>query len=179
MRHTLIPYAEKKALHREYYTRLCVVSLFALSIVALISSAALIPAFMKASTEEVLQLHAIKIADQQKDDQTPLFKEELAAAKVLSLGLASGMKDSFLSDSIISVIAARGDSSIMGISALRVATSSIVVSVQGKAPTRNALISFKDKIQSTISAAKVDLPDEVLTQAKNVVFSFKVNIDMP
>ena len=180
MRHTLIPFIEKKALRREYYTRLCIVALFVLSIVAIIGAISLIPAFMEASVEEVSQLHSVRsLTEQQKEDQTIQLKDELTTAKITSAGLSSLITTTPLSDAIISIIATRGEAKISSIDTLRAASSSIVVTVQGTAPTRNALLAFKDKIQSTISSATVDLPDEDLTQSKNVSFSFKVTFNMP
>ncbi len=180
MRHTLIPTEEKKALHREYHIRLFVVALFALSAVSIIGMVGLFPAFMEASVEEVSQIHVVgSLAEQQKNDQTSQFKDELIAAKNISLGLSSQIKTSLLSDAVIAVVAARGDAIISSISAMRNASSTVIVSVQGSASTRKVLLAFEDKIKSTISGVTVVVPPEELVQAKNVKFSFKVYFDTP
>jgi len=180
MRHTLIPTTEKRELHREYHIRLLVVSLCALSVVSIIGIVALFPAFMEASVEEVSQIHAAgSLAEQQKNDETSQFKNELVTVKNIGLGLSSQIKTSLLSDAVIAVVAARGEATISSISAMRNASSTVIVSVQGSAATRKVLLAFEDKIKATISGVTVVVPPEELVQAKNVKFSFKVYFDTP
>ena len=98
--------------------------------------------------EEVSQIHlAGSLAEQQKNDQTSQFKDELVTAKNISLGLSEHIKTALLSDAIIAVVAARGEATISSISAIRNASSTIIVSVQGGAPTRKVLLDFGDKIK--------------------------------
>ena len=180
MRHTLIPRLEKKALHREYHTRLYVVSLFALSAVALVAIVALFPVFMSISVEEVAALHsAQQISDQQKDSGVSTLKDELSTTKAIGLGLASSMKSASLSDAISTVVAVRGEALISSIVATRNADSAIILTVTGVSPTRKGLTTFEERLTSTISGATVDLPPEELVQAKNVTFSFKVTLHTP
>ena len=177
MRHTLIPRLEKKALHHEYHTRLCIVSMFALSAVVLVAIVALFPVFISISVEEVSALHsAQEIYGQQKDSKVSTFKDELIMSKTISSGLASNMKTTLLSDAISTVLAVRGEVRISSIVAIRNADSAIVLTLSGTAPTRNGLVAFENRLISTISGATVDSSPEDLVQAKNVAFSFKVTL---
>ena len=56
------------------------------------------------------------------------------------------------------------------------ATSSIVVVIQGKAPTRELLVNFKDKLESDPLVTKVELPVSDLAKNKDISYSMKVSL---
>lgn len=179
MRHTLVPANERKALRWEYRIRLIVVYLFFASLVGLVGVGALFPAFMHARQAEQAQLNLVEQL-KQKHKSTGYTAVEDALRKdqkiVSFLNTSVPIRMSALAQSIISL---RENVRLTSFNFTPVGTTTVTVSLLGKAPTRNDLLSFKSRLENNLPGSKVELPIGVLAKSTNIDFTLEVKYKLP
>jgi hypothetical protein len=93
--------------------------------------------------------------------------------------LASSTEPEQFSTAIAAIAAIRGPVSITSFAVEQPSSSVIVVTVQGQAPTRDALLAFKDRLAGIAPGASVDLPISELARDSNIQFSVQVTESLP
>ena len=176
MLHTLLPLSERKALKAEYRVRMAIVLCFMLCLAGIIGIASLFPAFIRASTEEKTALNTIASLKKDKD-QSGLSKIEsdFSNSAVLLSALAKDSAEPQLDSLIQKIVSMRGPLVINSISLSSQSAGSVDVVLQGTAPTRDSLTTFKGKLESAAPGNKVDLPVDELRSPSNVQFSLTVH----
>ena len=178
MRHTLLLISERKRLHHEYHIRLAIVALFIFSGAMVVGAISLFPAFMFAITEEGASVETLQTLGSHHSDSGALIsKGELDLAKNMLTAVSSPLDAIRLSNVVKTIVSLRGNTKISGISVAR-SPKSLTVLIQGIAPTRNTLLSFKSDLESKISRATVELPIDQLIDNTDVHFSIKVNVPL-
>ncbi len=179
MRHTLIPTDLKKALRHEYRVRATIVFLFMISIAWVIGIVSLLPSFIHVKTEKdtinkslaTLQGSPIKKGVIDVGNDIAKQSDMLALFNKQTGGMTSN------SSIITSIVGARGNVKLTSLAISRTATTSILVIIQGVAPTRDALINFKNLLSSSVPGNKVDLPISELAMSKDIHFSITMTND--
>jgi hypothetical protein len=175
MQHTLLPTPERVALRREYHVRVWIIALFAVSVAGTIGVAALFPAYIRGSLEERLQLGAIAALEKDKSASgIGNVEQELAADKILLAALAESSDRELLSTEISNLLALRGTVKLSAISANRKEDESVELTLQGIAPTRESLLSFKARIENLTPGTSVTLPISQLAKSTNIQFSMLI-----
>ena len=158
--------------------RLLIVALFMCSVAGIISIVALFPAFIHAIFQESDQLHQIALVSSQKSDSSiSMAKNELALTKNISDALEKEIHVTPVSQVIEKISAVRGNSSIVSLSVVRNTATSFTLVIQGLAPTRDALIALKSRIESSVPNSKVDLPIDELIQTKDIQYLLKIYLN--
>jgi hypothetical protein len=180
MKYTLLPPIEKRMLKREYHVRLAVVCCFLVAVSGIIGIVTLIPALTHSYLEEKNQLSAIASIKKGKDqDGTSALTAKLASDAALLNILSEnkgGEKNSFI---IGSIVALRGINHLTSIAIDRIGSSTVSITLQGNAPTREGLLTFKKHLEDLSPGNKVDLPVSELAKSTNIQFSLKLNQQLP
>ena len=182
MRHTLIPTDLKKSLRHEYRVRAIIVLLFMMSVAWVIGVVSLLPSFVHVKSEKDTAMKTLasleNISGNRKGDGLVVdVAKQAAMLKLFDDQPAGKTLNSMILTSIVSV---RGSVKLNSISITRPATTTIAVTILGEAPTRDALINFKNSLTGAISGNKVDLPISELAKSKDVQFSLTLtNATMP
>jgi hypothetical protein len=175
MRHTLLPLHERIVLRREYYRRVTIVFCFTFSLAVLVGIATLFPTFIRAMN---LQAEAEKMANevQSEPEDNNLKEIQKSVAKSLSLldSLQKEKSTPKISDLIEGVINMRGVVTFTNFTATKTSTTTFAMSIQGVAPSRNALLTFKNNFENQLPGNKIDLPVSEL--AKNSNFQFTLQL---
>ncbi len=180
MRHTLLPTAEKLAIRREYYTRVTIVACFVVSAALLVGAAALLPAYLKARDAEAGSLGQIaSLQNAENESGRAAMAAELKADGRLLRKLSENAKSARVSKVLEEIVAARGNLKLSTLDHSRLSTSTAAVNIQGTAPTRNALLQFKSRLESLYSGAKAELPISELAASSNVRFSMRFSYPLP
>jgi hypothetical protein len=135
----------------------------------------LLPAYMRAKYEEKQQLQTINDlkSGKGKENYSAIISE--LASNSLALGI---LENTFLeerpSDAIDRIINLRKEVHLNSISYSILGTTTIEMVIEGTAPNRTSLLSFKDRLLSARSNANVDLPLSELVKSSNIPFSLKV-----
>ena len=180
MRHTLLPLNERKTLQREYKIRLVIVLCFLLSIAGLIGITALFPAYIHARDLEQSELGKATLIKNSKDAQgRSAIETELRADELILSKLSKDVMNYRASSAIQSIIAARGQNNFTYFSYSQSGTSTAMVVLQGKAPTRDELLSLKNRLLNILPQSKVDLPLSELARSKDIDFSMRLTYKLP
>ena len=178
MRHTLIPFPDRKKLRHEYRIRVAIVLCFMLSVAGIIGSASLFPTFIRVQREDKDARVAADILKKNKDaNGVTDIEKQLAEGNILLGVLASSLHRPMLSAAIADLVGTRQQITITSVAMSRsqsTTTRSADVILQGKAPTRESLLSFKDRIEKGIPGSKVDLPISELSKSRDIQFSITV-----
>lgn len=178
--YTLLPEGEIRLLRKEYRFRLFVVALFFISISILIGVTSLIPSYIISRTEQnriLLEVNEMK-KERESKGINQIDKDFSSTQSIINRMASMGSPTSF-SDSVERIGAYR----VNGISihsfdmsySLNNSTTTNVV-IQGKAISREALVSFKKKLESDASFKNINLPISDLAKSKNIEFSLRMNI---
>ena len=179
MHHTLLPIPERKALRTEYRIRVLVVLCFMLSLAGLIGIAALFPAFVRASSEEHSQFDTVaSLQKDKKDSGVSQIEAELSADSALLKGLATAPQGARLSSVIEGLVGSRGTLQFTSLAVSRAAGGFSVV-IQGLAPTRDALLAFKSRLEAMAPGNKVTLPISELAKSADIQFSIQLTESLP
>ena len=181
MRHTLLPLNERKALRSEYRVRLMIIILFMFSLAGVIGIGALFPAYVRALSEEKVQIDvANKLKAAQKIQGITAMEDELKSDQrvLITLPKSGGARISAVAQSIVGL---RQSIKLNSFNFTQPgnATSTVTVFMQGFAPTRNDLLSFKTRLETTLPGAVVDLPISELAKSTDIQFSIKVTYKLP
>lgn len=175
MQHTLIPQKERKILRREYRTRVFIVFCFLLSISGIIGSAALFPSFLFAINEEKTQLSLLSSLRDTKDENGVNvleldFKRDNSFINILS----NKSKIPRPSAAIQSISGLRGSVKINAIAVDIPTPEDLIIIVQGIAPDRDSLLSFKSRLEELVPGGGVELPVSDLAKSKDIQFSMRI-----
>ena len=174
MQHTLIPYADRQRLHREYYVRVAIVTLCLVAVAIIIGAGALFPAYLKAwLSNRAAETYSAAARNSKANSTLDDANKELIADQALVDILATHTNEPDFSTVIRSVISVRGNSMINGMNLSRGDAGTIQIAVTGVSPTRDDLLALKSRFESTIPGVKIDLPIEQLAQSTNVPFSLQ------
>ena len=106
-------------------------------------------------------------------------EKDLEKSTILMSVLASSTEPEQFSTAIAAIAAIRGPVSITSFAVEQPSPSVIAVTVQGQAPTRDALLAFKDRLAGIAPGASVDLPISELARDSNIQFSVQVTESLP
>ncbi len=179
MLYTLLPPTERKVLHRDYARRVLVVSLFAVGVAGLIGIGSLFPAFIRAGTEEAASQGELNAVTAKNSSGLSDIQQRVSIGQNLLSVLGSGSNRSRLSYLLESIIQQRQMVRINSIAIDYPATNSAVATIGGIAPTRDALVSFKSRLEASQPMSKVDLPVSELAKGTDVPFSIKITMMLP
>ncbi|HEY4503783.1 MAG TPA: hypothetical protein VJJ28_01585 [Candidatus Paceibacterota bacterium] len=178
IRHTLLPDSEIRLLRREYRIRLLIIALFFISCATVIGILALFPAFMSSYLNRDEDMSYIKELEKNRQANGVMDKEkELIKSQNLAKRIIED-KDSVIYSEIIQKIILRRTKNIQINSfelSYAVGTSTPVeVIIQGKAMTREALMTFKKGLEGDIAFSKVELPVSDLAKNKDISFALRL-----
>lgn len=180
MRHTLLPTAEKIVLRREYYSRVTIVACFVVSAAILVGVAALLPAYLRArdaETDSLSQIASLK-SGENESGRVAMMAELKADGQSLRR-LSKNIGQARVSAILEQIVSMRGNIKLSALNHSPVSTSTVAVNIQGVAPTRNALIQFKSRLESLYPGAKAELPISELAASSNVRFSMRLSYPLP
>lgn len=177
MLHTLLPTPERRALRREYRIRALTVFLFALSVAGVLGVALLSPAFIRASAEQASAENDLSAIKKAKDlSGLTAIQQQVAIGQKLLGVLSGGLAHPNLSLLIEGLTRERATVRITSIDIAYTATTTVLATIQGLAPTRDMLLSFKSRLERDEPGSKVDLPVAELAKSTDIPFSIKVTL---
>jgi hypothetical protein len=175
MQHTLISPIERKKLRREYHVRAWIILLFTICVAGIVGVTSLIPSFMRAALEERTQLDAIAVLERNKKQSGVVdLEQELVADKLLLSALAQGSDQLFLSVEIQDLIALKGTVRLTSFALERGADGQTKVIILGVAPTRESLLTFKNRIETSVPGTVTTLPISQLAKSTQIQFSMEI-----
>lgn len=175
MQHTLLPAPERESLKKEYRIRLGIVLCFMISLAGLVGVVALIPALTRALSGERAALDAGALFSKRTGaGDTASIESELGTDMSLLSVLKSDAADPPLAPLALEIVSLKGPLTITSLAMSRVSTSTVTVTLQGLAPTRNSLIAFEDSLESAMPGNKVDLPVNELANETDIPYSLQV-----
>lgn len=180
--YTLLPEKEIKILKREYRTRLVIFMLFFMSYAVLVGIISLAPAYILSYNREkevLSRLEELK-KDRQDNGQNTMLNELASSTSIINK--IKERKDSVIFSTIISQII---DYKPVGVTIKSFdinlsgdeKSSIITMVIQGKALTRESLVSFKNKLSTDPMITNVELPVSDLAKSKDISYSIKININ--
>ncbi len=179
MDYTFLPYTEEKDLKRKYRIRASIVLLFFLSVSGVIGIGSLFPAYIHASLEESVHLRDIAALKEGGIDTLKTTEQDLSASTALMSDLAGSITPGPFSGVVASIASARGNVQINSFSLSRVTPASISIAIQGLAPTRSSLLSFKSRLDALAPGISVTLPVSELAHDTDIQFSIEITEPMP
>jgi hypothetical protein len=180
MDYTFLPYNEQRAIKREYRIRATIVLLFFLSVAIIVGVGSLFPTYIRASREESARINDVTALKKTNEIMAlESTEKDLEKSTILMSVLASSTEPEQFSTAIAAIAAIRGPVSITSFAVEQPSSSVIVVTVQGQAPTRDALLAFKDRLAGIAPGASVDLPISELARDSNIQFSVQVTESLP
>lgn len=177
--YTLLPEKEIKILKREYRIRLVIFLLFFMSCSVLAGIISLVPAYVYSYTREKEVLNRLtELQKNREDGGLVAIKKELADTSTMIKKIKDGDSSIIYSSIVYNIINHKPvgvsinnfDLSSTGTSA----TSTISVTMQGKASTRESLVTFRDRLAKDPLITKVELPVSDLAKSKDISYSIKV-----
>jgi hypothetical protein len=176
MRHTLIPTTLRKSLHHEYHLRAGVAFLFMFSMAWVVGIVSLLPSFVHVMTEKNVADSTLQSLKKASDANTSASAGNGITKQANALALFNDQSKGKTSYSSVigSIVNVRGDVGFTSISVSRTGTTTVIVTVQGTAPSRDSLMAFKGRLESTVNGNKVDLPVSELAKSKDLQFSLTI-----
>lgn len=180
MQHTLLPLKERNILRREYRMRVVIIFCFLLSVAGLIGAAALFPSFLFALNEEETQLQTLKTIKKTEDDGGVVKLElEFQKNNELIKLLSQERKIPQPSNTIQSIVGVRGPIKLNSISVDTPRQDALSIVIQGVAPNRDTLLSFKRRLEELVPGGGVELPVSDLAKSKDIQFSMRITQTFP
>lgn len=174
----LIPKEEKKKKIKIFYYRLLIVVLFMLGLSIFIGSISLLPAYLVSRAKYNAVNQKLEL---QKKEVIPTLSEEtnLVVEKINSkLDLIENIQKTqfFISEKIINAIIANkmSEIKIINISYENDKITGKKVNIEGVAPSREALLSFRLALEGNKLFKKVDLPISNFVKGSNIQFSLSL-----
>lgn len=177
--YTLLPEDEIKTLRKEYHIRLFITVVFFISSFLTIGIFSLIPSYIYTnSMEDKIAQKASDIEKNRKASGIDAIERELISdnKKIKKLISDSSNTASYL-NLIQSIISSRKPGITIdsfNISKGEGTSTPIVIIFQGKSPTREALISFREGLELERNFSKVELPISDLVKNKDLTFSIRL-----
>ncbi len=180
MQHTLIPLKDRQRLHREYIIRAMIVTVFAVAVSIVVGVGALFPAYVKALFYSRVAKADLAIEQGNKaSEDLQKAKAKLDTDSKLLFALASSTSEIRFSSLVRSVVSARSHVSITRISFNQIDPKAVSVTLKGVAPTRDELLSFKTRIETSLPGTKIDIPIDQLAKSINTAYDWKFITKLP
>ncbi|MEI6397100.1 MAG: hypothetical protein WCO48_03475 [Candidatus Taylorbacteria bacterium] len=173
MHYTLLTDKERTLIHHEYRTRAAIIFCFVMAAVCIIGMAVLFPAYIFSTFSERDQKQVLVTIDTKKDNTLVTTKNELFQDSAILTATKQYVDRPRLSDIVAGIVGAMGPVKLTSL-AIDTASSSVVVKIQGVAPTRTALLALGGRLESVQKGNVVDLPISELTKSTALDFSLKV-----
>lgn len=175
----VLPESGRQVVRREYYLRLVALAFIALGGAALVSAAALVPAYVQGREEKGNTAKQLELAEvaAQREAQSFIAKDIALAGKALPVVEAhlAGSRPSLY---IAEILAARNPSVL--ISHIEFGGGEIpAVKVSGTALTRDALLAFSRSLSQIKGVPQVDLPVSNLAKNEDAPFFLTVRFSKP
>ena len=162
-------------MHREYYLRATIVSICALAMAVAVGAVALLPADIRAHAADSAALLAVTTAkNSNAQSDLTVAEDQLSQSNALITALNAGGSQVRFSAVVRAIVAAHSPVQISSFAVNRQGTSTIAVTLQGMAPTRDELLAFKARLEALSPGATVDLPIATLAKNANVPFSLRL-----
>lgn len=175
-----MPLNERKALRLDYLIRFCTVFCWMIAAAAIIGVVALLPVYVRVHYLAVqTESAASAMASSAERQNRVSMEKELASTATLLQVLDGDISLEKPSTVLERVVRERGSVKITNLSYELQGTSTVAVTMQGRAPTREDLLSFRDGLLETFPLSKIDLPFSELAKSKNFDFSLKLNYSLP
>ena len=153
MQHTLLPIVERKTLRAEYRIRMLIVMCFMISVAGTIGIAALFPAFIRSWLEESrAESAATAIKVESSSSGLLAVEKEVADSSKLLSSLRNLVLEPELSSAVEGIVSLRGNVKLTSFAIARISTSTASVQIDGVAPTRDDLLSFKSRLETAVPA---------------------------
>lgn len=180
MLHTLLPPKERKALRREYRLRASIVLLFALCVAGVVGVVSLFPAFIRSIAEQAAAENQLASIKKEKDQSgLTAIQQQVAIGQKLLTALLQGTGRPALSLLAEELVRERGHVRITSLAVNYAGTTTAAATIQGVAPTRDSLLSFKNSLETDLPGSKVNLPVSELAKSADIAFSVQITISLP
>jgi hypothetical protein len=175
MNHNFLPNHERQGIKRDYHIRVFIVFLFFLSLAVIVGVGSLFPAYIHARMDEEIHLNDVAALKEKTDAgvfaaTTQALSSSTALMSVLTGSIASGP----FSTAIANIVSARGDIEISSFSITQADPSKLSLVIGGIAPTRDALLAFKSRLDAIVPGGTVTLPVSELANDTNIQFSIQI-----
>lgn len=178
--YTLLPEKEIKTLKKEYRTRLFVTIVFFVSCAIFIGIVSLLPSYIYSYTQQKAALEDLQaLQDSRKERGTDTVMKELADAHLLTRRLENHKNGAEFSQAIAEIILRKTPQISLNSFLISTASSTLDVTMQGKALTRESLINFKKSLEQNPFISKIDLPISDLAKSKDISFALNLTIQTP
>ena len=178
IQHTLLPDNEIKALRNEYRIRLAIILLFFISCSIVIGMFVLFPSFIRSySGQDEAVRRANELEKNRQANGIEDIKKNLAQSQFVAEKIINNRDNVFYSDIIQNIISHKSKEILIdsfGLSSVVGTSTPVEVIVQGKALTRESLVTFKKNLEKDSSSLKVELPVSDLTKSKNTSFALRL-----
>ena len=170
----LIPKAEKKRMLKGFYSRLVVLFLVMLGLISFVAFGVILPSYFISSVREGVIQGKLEIQKKElvslPDQQTLLVVEDLDQKMKL---IEKAEKNKFIvSQKVINAVILQKASTIK-ITDISYEDNGIKgkkISVEGSAPSREVLLSFRRALEEDIAFSRVDLPISNFVKGSNIKF---------
>ncbi|MDR3557996.1 MAG: hypothetical protein P4L61_00540 [Candidatus Pacebacteria bacterium] len=174
MYHALLPQKAVKSLKTEYHVRFFIVLLFFISIAILAAGVFLVPSYLISSLAEASAAATAQSVERSIATDTPSIMNTLSLAGSTVTAISSSMSPS-LSPIILRIASLKP----LGISITSFQTSydsgtQAAVSIEGKADTRNDLVTFQKIVEGDQDFSNVEVPISDLAPASHIQFSMQM-----
>jgi len=170
----LIPKEEKKKIIKGFYFRLLILFLLMLGVMATISFFLILPSYFLSSVKN--DIATTKVEQQRRQPVTAPDQETLATIKDLNSKLilieqAGGNTFSISKNGINTVVLKKSPGiKITDISFRNDPTNGKKLGIQGTAPSRETLLSFRQALEDDPNFKQVDLPISNFVKGQNIQF---------
>jgi hypothetical protein len=173
----LIPPEARARIATEYWVRVVTVWLFMIAIAAVVVAASFLPAFVLVTSQ--VSNYSAAVAEVEKREAAgdttarPLVVASEHARLIIEAeraGLLVPLVD------MIDAIGSRAGVTIEQYQIERMATSVAPVRISGGAPSRAALVAFRDALLGTPTVASIDLPISSFAKDRDIDFSMTVTL---
>ena len=169
----LIPNEEKKRKVKDFYFRLLIVFFMVLGVSLLISSVAILPAYLFSSVKK--KVVETKLEELQKEPVPALDEVTLALSDDLNnkLGMIENEQKNkyLLSQDVINVLVLKKMSDIkINEIIYEQSEAGKIIKINGSAPSRERLLLFRQMLEDDIAFSSVDLPISNFIKGSNISF---------
>ncbi len=162
-------------MHREYYSRVAVVSVCVLAVAVAVGAIALLPADIRARGADKIAVQAATAAKKNNDlSNLDRAEKDLGRGNDLLAALGAGTDEARFSGVVRSIVSIYSPILVSSFNISRDGSSTIDVVLQGIAPTRDDLLAFKSRLEALTPGASTELP--IATLAKNVNVPFTIRL---
>lgn len=180
--YTLLPEKEIRSLKREYRTRVFVILFLFISCGVMIGIVALFPAFILSYSQGKNSVEKIKTIKKNREARgIDTISNELSDNYQMMNKLKINDDITKSSEAIFEISKLRSNqvslTSFQITKSSNTATSSLNITIQGKASTRESLIEFKKNLESNKRIEKIELPISDLAKSKNILFAVRLTLN--